>query len=105
MEHPDLGRVCWPTVLPSLRACRWQTDWGCQTLDLSCLHTTTVPICTKIMVIDPVGSFGGMFNIERSLQKVKTDACQSKIKLLIGEEFNKDSGLKLVLSTLDTSHQ
>lgn len=42
------------------------------------------------MVIDPVGSFGGMFNIERSLQKVKTDACQSKIKLPISEEFKKD---------------
>lgn len=57
------------------------------------------------MVIDPAGTFGGMFNIERSLQKVKTNACQSKIKLPIGEEFKKDSGLRLVLSALDTSHQ
>lgn len=36
-----------------------------------------------------MGSFGDMFNIERSLQKIKTNAYQSKIKLLIGEELKK----------------
>lgn len=51
-----------------------------------------------------MGSFGDMFNIERSLQKIKTNAYQSKIKLLIGEELKKDSGLKLALSVFDTSH-
>lgn len=51
-----------------------------------------------------MGSLGGVFNTERSLQRVKTNACQSQIKLPISAELQKDSGLKRVLSVLDTSH-